>query len=196
MNIPTKVLLFLTALLTVNTGASSQQINEEQSQTKADLQCGLLNVEKLFRESIPALQASERLRAEFEGRDTEILKLVKEKNIQERQWLDARLANDEAQSEALQKPLDKTIEAIKILQKKFKLTLDVRQKEERTKFAQLVETAYTALARREGYGKLFQEGEADPIFVSPGSETLACTSKNEITKAILNELAKPARPLP
>jgi outer membrane protein len=191
MRLITNVLLFLTILCAPTTGALSQQVNEEQTQTKADLQCGLLNAEKLFRESMPALQASERLRAEFEGRDTEILKLVKEKNFQERQWLDARLANDEVQADALQKSLDKTIETIKVLQKKFKLALDVRQKDERTKFIQLVEATYTALAKREGYGKLFQEGETDPIFVSPGSETLACTSKNEITKAILNELAKP-----
>lgn len=144
--------------------------------TAAELKIGVVNTERVFRDSAPAVRASKKLEKEFAAREQDIQKLAKQfRDLQallEKENVtmsDADRRNKERDLANLNRDLQRS-------QREFREDLNTRQNEERAAFQDRVNKAIHEMAEREKFDLILQEA----VYVSP---------RIDITDKVLRVLA-------
>ena len=162
----TKIMI---ALLALGLGAGTVQA--------ADFRVGVVDTERVLRESAPALKAEKRIEKEFSGRDQEIKKLMKQ--VRELQSLlekdigtmsDADHRNKERELTAMNVNLQR-------MQREFREDLNLRKNEELAVVLAHADKAIRAIAESEEYDVILQEA----VYRNP---------KVDITDKVLKYLSK------
>ena len=142
----------------------------------AELKIGVVNTERVFRDSAPAVRASKKLEKEFAAREQDIQKLAKQfRDLQallEKENVtmsDADRRNKERDLANLNRDLQRS-------QREFREDLNTRQNEERAAFQDRVNKAIHEMAEREKFDLILQEAD----YVSP---------RIDITDKVLRVLA-------
>lgn len=145
-----KFLPFLLVIASVQLIVSTHAVAE-------DFRVGVVNLELIMRESVPAVKAGEKLKKEFAARDQEIKKLGKQmKDLQsllEKEGVtlpDAERRNKERELANLNVSLQRT-------QREFSEDLNLRQNEELNVVLEHANKAIQAIAENEKYDLVLQE---------------------------------------
>lgn len=142
----------------------------------ADFKVGVVDTERVLRESAPAVRAEKRIETEFSGRDQEIKNLMKQaKELQASlekeggKLSDAAHRNKERELAAMNTNLQR-------LQREFREDLNLRKNEELAVVLELANKAVQAVAEAEKFDLILQEA----VYRNP---------KIDITDKVLKQLA-------
>lgn len=142
----------------------------------ADFKVGVVDTERVLRESAPAMKAEKKIEKEFSGRDQEIKKLMKQ--AKELQTLlekeggtlsDADHRNKERELTAMNVNLQR-------MQREFREDLNLRKNEELAVVLELANKAIQSIAESERYDLILQEA----VYRNP---------KIDITDKVIKHLA-------
>lgn len=139
-----------------------------------DFKVGVVDTERILRESAPAIKAEKKIEREFSGRDAEIKKLAKQaKELQatlEKETLnDANHRNKERELTTMNVTLQK-------LQREFREDLNLRKNEELAVVLDRANKAVQAIAEAEKFDLILQEA----VYRNP---------KIDITEKVIKYLA-------
>lgn len=122
-----------------------------------DFKVGVVDTERILRESVPAMKAEKKIEKEFSGRDQEIKKLIKQaKELQtllekdDGKLTDADRRNKERELTAMNVNLQR-------MQREFREDLNLRKNEELAIVLELANKAIQAIAEAEKYDLILQE---------------------------------------
>jgi len=122
-----------------------------------DFKVGVVDTERVLRESVPAMNAEKKIEKEFSGRDEEIKKMISQakelQSLLEKQgasMTDAEHRNKERELTALNVDLQR-------LQREFREDLNLRKNEELAVVLELANKAIQAIADAEHYDLILQE---------------------------------------
>ena len=122
-----------------------------------DFKVGVVDTERILRESVPAMKAERKIEKEFSGRDQEIKKLIKQtkelQNLLEKddgKLSDADRRNKERELTAMNVNLQR-------MQREFREDLNLRKNEELAIVLELANKAIQAIAEAEKYDLILQE---------------------------------------
>lgn len=158
--------LFLCAVLTM---AASMA-------TAVELKIGVVNTERVFRDSAPAVRASKKLEKEFATREQEIQRLAKQFRDLQAHLEKETVTLSEADRRSKERELANLNRDLQRSQREFREDLNTRQNEERTAFQDRVNKAISEMAEREKFDLILQEA----VYVSP---------RIDITEKVLRVLA-------
>ena len=120
-----------------------------------DFKVGVIDTERVLRESVPAQRAEQKIEREFSGRDAEIKKLAKQAKE-----LQAQLEKDTA-NDANHRNRDRELTALNVnlqrLQREFREDLNLRKNEELAMVLDRANKAVQAIAEAEKYDLILQE---------------------------------------
>ena len=129
----------------------------------ADFKVGVVDTERVLRESAPALMAESKIEKEFSGRDQEIKKLMKQaKELQallekeDSKFSDADRRNKERELTSMNADLQR-------MQREFREDLNQRRNEELAAVLERANRTIKAIAESEKYDIIFQEA----VYASP-----------------------------
>ncbi|KAF0205603.1 MAG: outer membrane [Gallionellaceae bacterium] len=122
----------------------------------ADFRVGVVNTERILRESAPAVKAEKKIEKEFAVRDQEIKQMMKQaKEIQ------AALEKDGAKSDAEHRSKERELANLNVnlqrLQREFREDLNLRKNEELAQVLARADKAIQAIAETEKYDLILQE---------------------------------------
>jgi len=127
------------------------------AQAEDSFKVGVVDIERVLREAIPAMKAEKKIEKEFSGRDQEIKKLVKQaKELQvqldkeDGKLSDAEHRNKERELSAMNLELQR-------LQREFREDLNLRKNEELAIVLELANKAIQAVAEAEKFDLVLQE---------------------------------------
>jgi len=122
-----------------------------------DFKVGVVDTERVLRESIPAVKAEKRIEKEFSGRDEDIKKLIKQtKEVQaeleqdDKKFPDLERRNKERELSSMNVTLQR-------MQREFREDLNLRKNEELALVLELANKAIQAIANAEHYDLILQE---------------------------------------
>ncbi|MDD4964021.1 MAG: OmpH family outer membrane protein [Gallionella sp.] len=134
-------------MLAVLFGVTTAQAN--------DFKVGVIDTERVLRESVPAIRAEQKIEREFSGRDAEIKKLAKQAKE-----LQAQLEKDTT-NDANHRNRDRELTALNVnlqrLQREFREDLNLRKNEELAMVLDRANKAVQAIAELEKYDLVLQE---------------------------------------
>ncbi|MDR2195181.1 MAG: OmpH family outer membrane protein [Gallionellaceae bacterium] len=123
----------------------------------ADLKIGVVDTERLLRESAPAVLAEKRLEKEFAGRNEEIGKLVEQvKGLQAKLDKDGASLSETARR-AKERELDDLTANLQRMQREFRENLNMRKNEELINVLGLANQAIQKIAETGKYDLILQE---------------------------------------
>jgi outer membrane protein len=141
-----------------------------------DFKVGVVDTERVLRESVPAMNAEKKIEKEFSGRDEEIKKMISQaKDLQallEKEGAtmsDAEHRNKERELTALNVDLQR-------MQREFREDLNLRKNEELAVVLELANKAIQTIADAEKYDLILQEA----VYRNP---------KIDITDKVIKQLA-------
>jgi outer membrane protein len=142
----------------------------------ADFKVGVVDTERVLRESAPAMRAESKIEKEFSGRDQEIKKLLKQAKE-----LQALLDNEDSKlSDADRRNKERELSAMNVdlqrMQREFREDLNLRKNEELAIVLELANKAIQAIAETEKYDLILQEA----VYRNP---------KIDITDMVIKHLA-------
>ena len=122
-----------------------------------DFKVGVVDTERILRESVPAMKAEKKIEKEFSGRDQEIKKLMKQ--AKELQTL---LEKDDGKlSDADRRNKERELTAMNVnlqrMQREFREDLNLRKNEELAIVLEQANKAIQAIAEAEKYDLILQE---------------------------------------
>lgn len=122
-----------------------------------DFKVGVVDTERILRESVPAKKAERKIEKEFSGRDQEIKKLMKQ--TKELQTL---LEKDDGKlSDADRRNKERELTAMNVnlqrMQREFREDLNLRKNEELAIVLEMTNKAIQAIAESEKYDLILQE---------------------------------------
>lgn len=142
----------------------------------ADFKVGVVDTERVLRESAPAMMAENKIEKEFSGRDQEIKKLMKQaKELQaslekdDSKFSDADRRNKERELTTMNADLQR-------MQREFREDLNLRKNEELAIVLEQANKAIQAIAEAEKYDLILQEA----VYRNP---------KIDITDRVIKHLA-------
>ncbi len=142
----------------------------------ADFRVGVVNTERILRESAPAMKAEKKIEKEFSGRDQEIKKLIKQVNELQsfmdkdgKALPDVDYRNKERELTAMNVNLQR-------MQREFREDLNLRKNEELAIVLEQANKAIQTIAETEKYDLILQEA----VYRSP---------KIDITDKVIMHLA-------
>lgn len=142
----------------------------------ADFKVGIVDTERVLRESVPAMNAEKKIEKEFSGRDQEIKKLIKQaKELQallEKEGValsDADHRNKERELTAMNTDMQR-------MQREFREDLNLRKNEELAIVLERANKAIQSIAEEEKFDLILQEA----VYRNP---------KIDITKKVIDKLA-------
>ena len=143
----------------------------------ADFRIGVVDTERILRESEPALKAEKRIEKEFAGRDQEIKKVSQQaKDIQT--YLDKEgMTMPDAERRNKERELDNLNVTLQRLQREFREDLNLRKNEELVVVLGQANKAIQQIAESEKYDLVLQEA----VYRNP---------KIDITEKVLQYLSK------
>lgn len=123
----------------------------------ADFKVGVVDTERVLRESAPAIKAEKKIEKEFSGRDQEIKKLLKQAKE-----LQAVLEKEDGKlSDTDRRNKDRELSAINVnlqrMQREFREDLNLRKNEELALVLEQANKAIQAIADAEKYDLILQE---------------------------------------
>jgi outer membrane protein len=143
----------------------------------ADFKVGVVDTERVLRESAPALMAESKIEKEFSGRDQEIKKLMKQaKELQallekeDSKFSDADRRNKERELTSMNSELQR-------MQREFREDLNLRKNEELAIVLEQANKAIQAIAEADKYDLILQEA----VYRNP---------KIDITEKVIKHLAE------
>ena len=123
----------------------------------ADFKVGVVDVERVLRESAPALKAEKKIEKEFSGRDQEIRKMVKQaKDMQATLERDA-MTMSEANYRSKERELNALNANVQRMQREYREDLNLRKNEELAIVLEQANKAIQAIAEVEKYDLVLQE---------------------------------------
>ena len=123
----------------------------------ADFRIGIVNTERILRESAPAVKAEKKIEKEFAARDQEIKKIVQQgKEIQTQLDKDGMTIPD-ADRRNKERELDSLNANLQRLQRAFREDLNLRKNEELVVVLGLANKAIQQIAEAEKYDLVLQE---------------------------------------
>jgi outer membrane protein len=142
----------------------------------ADFKVGVVDTERVLRESAPAMKAESKIEKEFSGRDQEIKKLLKQAKE-----LQAVLDNDDNKlSDTDRRNKERELSAMNVdlqrMQREFREDLNLRKNEELAIVLEQANKAIQAIAESEKYDLILQEA----VYRNP---------KIDITDMVIKHLA-------
>lgn len=142
----------------------------------AELKVGIVNTERIFRDSAPAIRASKKLEKEFAGREQEIQRMAKQFRDLQSHLEKETVTMSEGERRNKERELANLNRDLQRSQREFREDLNVRQNEERSAFQDRVNRAIQDLAEREKFDLIIQEA----VYASP---------RIDITDKVLRALA-------
>lgn len=123
----------------------------------ADIKVGVVDTERVLRESAPAVRAEKKIEKEFSGRDMEIKKLVKQ--VKELQTLLEKDGNklSEVDHRNKERELIGLNVNLQRMQREFREDLNLRKNEELAIVLEQANKAIQAIAEAENYDLILQE---------------------------------------
>jgi len=142
----------------------------------ADFKVGVVDTERVLRESVPAAKAESKIEKEFSGRDQEIKNLLKQAKE-----LQASLDNEDSKpSDVDRRNKERELSAMNVdlqrMQREFREDLNLRKNEELAIVLGLANKAIQAIAEEEKYDLILQEA----VYRNP---------KIDITDMVIKKLA-------
>lgn len=123
----------------------------------ADFRIGVVNTERILRESAPAVKAEKKIEKEFASRDQEIRRIVQQgKDIQTQLDKDGMTMPD-ADRRNKERELDSLNANLQRLQREFREDLNLRKNEELVVVLGLANKAIQQIAETEKYDLVLQE---------------------------------------
>ncbi|MBI5437819.1 MAG: OmpH family outer membrane protein [Nitrosomonadales bacterium] len=123
----------------------------------ADIKVGVVDTERVLRESAPAVRAEKKIEKEFSGRDQEIKKLVKQvKELQALLEKDGSTLSD-ADHRNKERELIGLNVNLQRMQREFREDLNLRKNEELAIVLEQTNKAIQAIAESEKYDLILQE---------------------------------------
>lgn len=121
-----------------------------------DIKIGVVNTEKILRESAPAIQAQKKIEQEFVPRDEEIKKMALEaKNLQEK-LEKGGMKMEETERRNLERNLANLSREYQRAQRQMREDLSVRQNEEYSVILERTNRAISKIAEAENYDLILQ----------------------------------------
>ncbi len=122
-----------------------------------DFKVGVVDTERVLRESAPASKAEKRIEKEFSGRDQEIKKLVKQSK--ELQMMLEKESGSLSDADHRNKERDLTAMNVNLqrMQREFREDLNLRKNEELASVLEQANKAVQAIAESEKYDLILQE---------------------------------------
>jgi outer membrane protein len=122
----------------------------------ADFRVGVVNTERILRESVPAVKAEKKIEKEFATRDDEIKQMVKQaKDIQTALEKDTNKADPEQRGK--ERELANLNVNLQRLQREFREDLNLRKNEELAQVLARADKAIKAIAENEKFDLILQE---------------------------------------
>lgn len=123
----------------------------------ADFRVGVVDTERVLRESAPAVKAEKKIEKEFSGRDQDIKKLMKE--VKELQALLEKDSGSLPDSDRRNKERELTSMNVNLqrMQREFREDLNLRKNEELSIVLEQANKAIQAIAETEKYDLILQE---------------------------------------
>lgn len=145
-----------------------------------DIKIGVVNTEKILRESLPAIQAQKKIDLEFMPRDEDIKKMaVQAKTLQDKLEKDS-LAMEETERRSLERNLANLSREYQRAQRQMREDFSVRQNEEYSVILERTNRAISKIAETEKYDLILQL--QDSVY---RSQRIDITDK--VIKALENE---------
>lgn len=145
-----------------------------------DIKIGVVNTEKILRESLPAIQAQKKIDQEFVPRDEDIKKMaVQAKTLQDKLEKDS-IAMEETERRNLERNLANLSREYQRAQRQMREDLNVRQNEEYSVILERTNRAISKIAETEKYDLILQL--QDSVY---RSQRIDITDK--VIKALENE---------
>ncbi|MBP6058583.1 MAG: OmpH family outer membrane protein [Nitrosomonas sp.] len=124
--------------------------------TASDIKIGVVNTEKILRESLPAIQAQKRIEQEFVPRDEDIKKMaVQAKTLQDKLEKEG-VSMEETERRSLERNLANLSREYQRAQKQMREDLSVRQNEEYSVILERTNRAISRIAEIEKYDLILQ----------------------------------------
>lgn len=124
--------------------------------TASDIKIGVVNTEKILRESLPAIQAQKKIEQEFVPRDEDIKKMaVQAKTLQDKLEKDG-ITMEETERRSLERKLANLSREYQRAQKQMREDLSVRQNEEYSLILERTNQAISRIAEIEKYDLILQ----------------------------------------
>lgn len=121
-----------------------------------DIKIGVVNTEKILRESIPAIQAQKKIEQEFVPRDEDIKKMALEaKNLQDKLEKES-IKMEETERRNLERNLANLSREYQRAQRQMREDLSVRQNEEYSVILERTNRAISKIAEAENYDLILQ----------------------------------------
>ncbi|MEI7841954.1 MAG: OmpH family outer membrane protein [Gallionellaceae bacterium] len=122
----------------------------------ADFRVGVVNTERILRESVPAVKAEKKIEKEFAARDLDIKQMMKQiKDIQ------AALEKDGGKVDAEHRSKERELANLNVnlqrLQREFREDLNLRKNEELAQVLARADKAIQAIAESDQYDLILQE---------------------------------------
>lgn len=122
----------------------------------SDIKIGVVNTEKILRESLPAIQAQRKIEQEFVPRDEDIKKMaVQAKTLQDKLEKDG-ITMEETERRNLERKLANLSREYQRAQKQMREDLSVRQNEEYSLILERTNQAISRIAEIEKYDLILQ----------------------------------------
>lgn len=142
----------------------------------SDFKVGVVDTERILRESAPAKKAEKKIEKEFSGRDQEIKKLMKQaKELQASLEKDDKKLSDEERRNK-ERELNAMNVNLQRMQREFREDLNLRKNEELAIVLELANKAIQEIAEAEKYDLILQEA----VYRNP---------KIDITDAVIKHFA-------
>jgi len=123
----------------------------------ADFRVGVVNTERILRESVPAVKAEKKIEKEFAARDEEIKLMVKQaKDIQAALEKEGSKAAD-AEQRSKERELANLNVNLQRLQREFREDLNLRKNEELAQVLARADKAIQIIAEKEKFDLILQE---------------------------------------
>jgi len=121
-----------------------------------DIKIGVVNTEKILRESLPAIQAQKKIEQEFMPRDEDIKRMaVQAKILQDKLEKDS-IAIEEAERRSLERNLANLSREYQRAQRQMREDFSVRQNEEYSVILERTNRAISKIAEKEKYDLILQ----------------------------------------
>jgi outer membrane protein len=143
--------LFATVIALVGLAASGVCLAE-------DYKIGVINTDRILRESAPAKEAAKKLEQEFQAREAEIGKLDRElRDLAARYDRDAA-TTAEAERNSRQREIDTRSRDLERMRRQVGEDLKTRQFDEMNKIKERLDNVLTKLAKDQNYDLILQDG--------------------------------------
>lgn len=121
-----------------------------------DIKIGVVNTEKILRESVPAIQAQKKIEQEFVPRDEDIKKMAMQAKILQDKLEKDSITMDETERRGLERNLANLSREYQRAQRQMREDLSVRQNEEYSIILERTNRAIGKIAESEKYDLILQ----------------------------------------